>query len=302
MIPVADRKITCPAPPALKRIWRETTNPATYFKDSGVCAAISNFEKAKGLVTAQVCCNEPSDETEYLGLHPNPSAIDCKAADPTTNRVAGYYYKSFNGAICYGIGTKSFMEGTPNQYCGNETFTDPGVWPADCTNVAPTPIACPGTYTLSGNGQKCVGYKTLLVGSGSENQYCANEESAPLVNCGPVPTTLPCDTSGTYALSGDGNTCSGVKTEIFNGGTPNQYCGNKIYTGNKTLWPAGCSSAAPAAMTCPPVGAKVYLDGGDDCYLKEGQLIGSGTPNQRCGNLKLAEWRCCNDASAVGCQ
>ena len=47
LIPVADRKITCPAPPALKRIWRETTNPATYFKDSGVCAAISNFEKAK---------------------------------------------------------------------------------------------------------------------------------------------------------------------------------------------------------------------------------------------------------------
>ncbi len=307
LLDVADRKITCPLPGSgvVASAWRQGTEGAyTYYKNTGVCAGCAIFEKSKGLATCQKCCNEPATEAEYLVSHPNPGDIDCTVDDATTNRKAGYYYKSFDGLTCYGIGTKAVESGSPNQYCRNETLTDVANWPQKCNDAAPTPMVCSGTYTFSGDGQKCVGYKTLLVGSGTENQYCANEANATLANCGAAPTPLPCATSGTYTLSGNGNTCSGVKTEIFRSGTVNQYCGNKIYTkipGDS--WPAGsgCGNVVPAAMMCPPTGTKVYLTG-DACYLKEGKLVDGGTGNQRCDNLKLTAWTCCNDATTAGCQ
>ena len=89
-------------------------------------------------------------------------------------------------------------------------------------------VCSSGTYTFSGDGQKCVGYKTLLVGVELQISTVEMRQMRHWQVVG-APTPLPCATSGTYTLRAMKH-LFWCKTEIFRSGTANQYCGNKIYT------------------------------------------------------------------------
>lgn len=225
----------------------------------------------------------------------------CTSAIPTPMTCSGKYTLSAGGTTCDGVGTKLVNSETINQYCGNEHLT--GTLPPACKSQAPTAIDCAATgyYYMNGTTE-CYGIGTKAVNPGTFNQYCDNEKFTKgvtwNVKCNAaVPTQIIC--TGTYSLSADGGTCYGTGTKLMNEKTINQYCGNEVLTSS---FPAGCTGRVPTGMTCPQTSPKVYKDGGDACYMMGGKLLFGGTGNQRCDNLKMADWKCCGDANASGCQ